>query len=63
MEGVHGTTNTLDLERARRMKDRPDFSRPNNGVIQRKMRWPFMFMLIYHCHWAWKGRTDVNERV
>ena len=27
LEGVHGTTNTFDLERARQPADRPDFSR------------------------------------
>ena len=36
---------------------------PNDGVLRRKMRWPFVFMVFFHCLWVWKGRTDVSERV
>ena len=61
LEGVHGTTNAFDLEPARQ-PDRPDFSR-TIGVLRRKMRRPFEFMVFVHCLWVWKGRTDVSEPV
>ena len=42
LEGVHGTTNAFDLERARQ-PDRPDFSMAMRG----KMRWPHVLMDVF----------------
>ena len=35
----------------------------NDGVLRRKMRLLFVFMVLFHCHWVSKGRADVSERV
>jgi len=35
----------------------------DDGVLWRKMRWPFVFMVFFHCLWVLKKRTDVIERV
>ena len=24
---------------------------------------PFVFIVVFHCLWVWKGRTDVSEPV
>ena len=29
----------------------------------RQMRWPFVFTVLLHCLWVWKGRPGVRERV
>ena len=34
-----------------------------HGVMRGKIGWPFKFMVVFHCLWVWKGRTDVSERV
>ena len=25
---------------------------PNNEVLRRKMRWPFVFRVVFHCLWV-----------
>ena len=53
-----------DLEgvRARllRKQARSPRFQPNNGVLRRKRRWQFVFMVFFHCPWVWKGRTYVT---
>ena len=62
LEGVHGPINALDLELAGLPARSPRFQ-PNEGVLRREMTWLSEFMVFSHCHWVWKGRTDVSERV
>ena len=36
---------------------------PDDEVLRREMRWPLVFMVVFHCPWVWKVRTEVSERV
>ena len=53
LDGVHCITNALNLEQA---SARLPASLPrlqlNNGVLRWKMRWPFVFMVVFHCLWV-----------
>ena len=63
LEGVLGPETALDLERARLLDRQERFRLDDWGLLRQKMRWPLVFMVFFHCHWVWKGRTDVSEQV
>ena len=51
LEGVHGAIRVLDFECACQAAGSARFQ-PNNGVLRRKMRWPFVFRVFFHCLWV-----------
>ena len=62
LEGVHGSVNALDLDCLRQTAGSPQFQL-NDGVLRLEMRWPHVFLVVFHYLWVWIGRTDVSERV
>ena len=64
LEGVNDSTNLsdLDLERAGLLTRSPRFQM-NVGVLRLQLTWLFVLMVVFHCLWVCKGRTDVSERV
>ena len=52
MEGVHGTLNALDLERAGLLYLYIARFQLINGVLRWKLRWLFVFMVFFHCPWV-----------
>ena len=63
LEGVNDSINLSDLERAGLLVAKSPRFQMNVGVLRRQLTWLFVLMVVFHCLWVWKGRTDVSEWV
>ena len=60
LEGVHGAINVLDLEWALSQAARLPRFQLDDEVLRREMRWPFVFMVVFHCPWGYGKSASYN---